>query len=61
MSESEVRALRSAVFGECTESNWANTKDRWMQPENIAWLKEKAAKPLRSEIVNKSDAKNDPV
>lgn len=40
ISETEVRALRAAIYGECTDNNWEHCRDKWMTPENVQWLKE---------------------
>jgi hypothetical protein len=44
LSESEVRALRDAVYGPCTDKAWDACKNAWMNPDSIEWLIEKAAK-----------------
>lgn len=40
MNETQVRKLRAAIYGECTDNNWENCKDHWMRPDQIEWLKE---------------------
>lgn len=40
----EVRALRDKVYGPCTDDNWLACREFWLTPDNIAWLKEQAAK-----------------
>ncbi|MBX3747316.1 MAG: hypothetical protein KF833_18560 [Verrucomicrobiae bacterium] len=44
MTESEVRALRDAVYGVGTsDANWDACKVNWMRPGSIAFLREHAA------------------
>lgn len=44
MTESEVRALRDAVYGvPTTDGNWEACKENWMRPGSIAFLREHAA------------------
>lgn len=38
LSESEVRKLRAAIYGECTDKTWNSCKENWMTKENIQWL-----------------------
>jgi hypothetical protein len=38
--EAEVRRLRDNIYGPCTDNNWENCKDKWMQPERIQWLRD---------------------
>jgi hypothetical protein len=40
MTEAEVRALRAKVYGECSDKNWECCRERWMEPENVKWLRE---------------------
>lgn len=48
LSEVQVRALRDRVYGKPTsDKNWDGCKDKWMEPENIAWLQsQNPDKPL---------------
>ena len=46
MSDAELRALRAAVYGECSDMNWEAVREVWNTPENIAWLRERAARPI---------------
>ncbi len=40
MTEAEVRALRDLVYGQAAnERCWNASRDSWMKPEEIAWLK----------------------
>jgi hypothetical protein len=46
--EAEVRTLRDQVFGQSsTEKNWAGCREDWMRPDSVAWLREKAKRPLK--------------
>lgn len=46
-SDSEVRALRDRVFGHrISDQSWAMIRHNWITPENVAWLREKAARSL---------------
>ena len=48
MSEEEVRALRAQVYcGDCTDENWQAVRRYWMGDEGLAWLKERAKRPLK--------------
>ena len=40
----EVRALRDKVYGPCTDNNWFASREFWLTPDNIAWLRQEAAK-----------------
>ena len=43
LTEREVRALRDQVYGKpSTDNNWEACKRRWMRPDSVAWLREKA-------------------
>lgn len=44
-SESEVRALRNAVYGKpISNSAWECIKNIWMKPEEIQWLRDRCDK-----------------
>lgn len=46
-TESEVRALRDLVYGvPISDREWDHCKHNWMRPDSIAWLQEKAQKPM---------------
>lgn len=50
-AESEIRAMRDLVYGvPSTDLNWEYTKKYWLREDSIAWLREKAQKPM-SEFV----------
>jgi hypothetical protein len=36
--EQEVLKLRNAIYGESTEHNWKECREKWMTPENVQWL-----------------------
>jgi hypothetical protein len=39
LSEAEIRALRDSVYGQASgDNNWNACKDKWLTPENVAWL-----------------------
>jgi hypothetical protein len=39
-TESEVRKLRDMVFGSTsTDVNWNASRDSWMRPDAVAWLR----------------------
>ena len=41
----QLRALRDLVYGiRSSDSNWAGCSDHWMQPEEVRWLQQQAAK-----------------
>lgn len=40
LTETEVRALRDAIYGPCKDDSWEQIKGNWMTPENIRWLQE---------------------
>jgi hypothetical protein len=45
LTEAEVRALRDQVYGQIsTDNNWNASKEKWMTPENIKWLQQRAKK-----------------
>lgn len=50
--ESEVRAMRDQVFGPepkyCGDANWEACRHRWMQPEAVAWLRERSKTTLKN-------------
>lgn len=46
MSDADLRALRAAVYGECSDMNWEAVREVWRSPENIEWLRGRAAHPL---------------
>lgn len=46
-TEAEVRALRAAVYGECSDSHWEAVKDRCMTPWNIETLRRAAARETK--------------
>lgn len=37
-TEFQIRILRAAIYGECTDKNWNYCRENWMKPENIRWL-----------------------
>ncbi|MDR3427830.1 hypothetical protein [Silvimonas sp.] len=40
LTEAEVRALRDSVYGQpSTDKCWDACGEKWMQPENVEWLK----------------------
>lgn len=39
MDENEVRRLRGLCFGGIHDPEWETVKDKWMEPENVEWLK----------------------
>lgn len=41
LEEGEVRALRDALYGPCTDNNWEHCKHNWMRPDSIKWLMER--------------------
>ena len=42
-TESEVRAMRDLVFQKpISDREWENCKDNWMNPTDIAWLRDKS-------------------
>lgn len=46
-AKAEVRKLRDKVYGEpSTDLNWDYTVKNWMRADSIAWLREKAKKPI---------------
>lgn len=46
-AEAEVRAMRDLVYGvPSTDLNWDYTKKNWLREDSIAWLREKAKKPM---------------
>lgn len=54
-TEQEVRALRDNVYGTQpkfrTNEGWAATRENWMKPENVAWLRQQPQNktcPLKS-------------
>lgn len=39
-TESEVRALRDAVYGiPISDAEWEKCKSKWMEPGEVVWLK----------------------
>lgn len=44
LSEAEVRKLRAAIYGECTDKTWNSCKENWMTKENIQWLQAQVKK-----------------
>lgn len=46
---SEVRALRDAIYGPCSDRNWQACRDNWMSPASVRllkdWIARDAAKP----------------
>ena len=47
ITEQEVRELRDRVFDQAaTDKNWDACRSRWMRPDSVEWLQQKAAKPL---------------
>lgn len=46
-SDAEIRALRDSVFERpIPDYVWAMVRAGWSTPENVAWLREKAARSL---------------
>lgn len=43
-SETEVKALRDAVYGPGSEKNWAGCREYWMRPESVRWLREQSGR-----------------
>ena len=37
-TETDVRALRDAIYGESTENNWESCRENWIKTEEAAWL-----------------------
>lgn len=40
LSESAVRKLRAAIYGELPDESWEKVRDKWMKPDNVKWLQE---------------------
>lgn len=39
-TETEVRAMRDRAYGDkSSDKNWESCRERWMEPDNIEWLK----------------------
>ncbi len=44
-TEEQVRALRDKVYGvPIKDEGWRNCRDKWVEPEQVKWLKEKVGK-----------------
>lgn len=43
--EQQVRTMRCTVYGEVSDDAWESVRDKWMTPENVAWLKEHSQRP----------------
>lgn len=37
-SEKDVRNLRDAIYGQCTENNWEHCREKWMRRDSVEWL-----------------------
>ena len=43
-TEAEVRRMRDQVFSvPSSDSNWEATRDNWMRPDSMEWLRKKLA------------------
>jgi hypothetical protein len=40
MDETQLRALRAEVYGECTDGNWFAVREHWMEPEAQQFLRD---------------------
>ena len=44
-SEAEVRKMRDRVFNQkISDNEWLNCKEKWLEKQEVAWLKEQMAK-----------------
>jgi hypothetical protein len=41
LTESEVRKLRNAIYGEISDRSWEHVRNNWMKPDNVKWLLER--------------------
>ena len=47
MTATEVRKLRDTVYGKpISDKEWEHCREKWMTPDNVRWLVEKAKRPL---------------
>ena len=54
LSSADLRVLRAAVYGECSDDNWQAVIDNWSKPEAVQWLREHQ-QPKHEELVVRLD------